>query len=245
MKKQLSLQGESKMQPMERWQKDILLWKKWKANPTPENQKELLKSIDPIINSEVQKQLGTIPPVVLKLKAKALVLKALPKYTPGKSRLNTFIVHQLAPLKRANMKAQNIVRLPENTQLKVRSYLDARQNLEEKLNREPTSLEMADHLAWKVKDLHRMERQFHSEAANSSLIYEGASAFQGSDFDLKVDLVYRSLNPRDQLVFEYSLGYGGKPKLSNNAIASRLKVSAAFVSQRKKAIMKDLKKAGV
>jgi DNA-directed RNA polymerase specialized sigma subunit len=228
-----------------RWQRDIELWKKWKANPSYENQRELLKAIDPIINSEVQKQLGTIPPPILKLKAKKLVLKALPKYNPVKARLNTFIVHQMAPLRRENMKAQNIIRLPENTQLKVRSYLDARQNLSERNDREPTTNELADHLAWRVKDVQRMERQFHSEAAKSTLIYEGASQFQGSDFDLKVDLVFRSLTSRDQLIFEYSLGYGGKPKLSNNAIAARLKVSAAFVSQRKKFIMQQLKKAGV
>lgn len=228
-----------------RWQRDIELWKQWKANPSIENQRALFKAIDPIINSEVQKQLGTIPPPILKLKAKKLVLKALPKYNPKFARLNTFIIHQMAPLRRENMKAQNIVRLPENTQLKVRSYLDARQNLEEKLDREPTSHELADHLTWRLKDVHRMEKQFHSEAAHSTLIYEGSSAFQGSDFDLKVDLVFRSLAPRDQLIFEYSLGYGGKPKLSNNAIANRLKVSAAFVSQRKKYIMQELKKAGV
>jgi len=228
-----------------RWQKDIELWKKWKANPTPQNQRELLKAIDPIINSEVQKQLGTIPPPILKLKAKRLILKALPKYNPKLARLNTFIVHQLAPLKRENMKSQNIVRLPENTQLKVRSYLDARQILSEKNDREPTTEELTDHLAWKRKDVDRMERQFHSEAAHSTMIYEGASMFHGSDLNLKIDLVYKSLTPRDQLVFEYSTGYGGKPKISNNTIAKRLKVSAAFVSQRKKHIMKELKKVGV
>lgn len=227
-----------------RWERDIELWKKWKKDPSIENQRALLKSIDPIINSEVQKQLGTIPPPVLKLKAKRLVLKALPKYKPGVARLNTFIVHQLAPLKRENMKAQNIIRMPENMQLKVRSYMDARMNLSEKLGREPTSHELADNMAWRLKDIKRMERQLHSEAAKSTLVFEGASAFQEADLGLKVDLVYRSLAPRDQLIFEYSVGYGGKPRSSNNDIAKKLGVSAAFVSQRKKHIMQQLKKVG-
>jgi len=231
---------------LQRWERDIDLWKEWKANPSLENQRALLKAIDPIINSEVQKQLGTIPPPILKLKAKKLVMKALPRYKPGIARLNTFIVHQLAPLKRENMKAQNIVRMPENMQLKVRTYMDARQNLHEKYDRGPNSHEMADKLGWKMKDIKRMERQLHSEAATSTLVYETGSSLEGaSDLDLKIDLVYRSLNGRDKLIFEYALGQGGKPKLSNNDIAKKLKVSAAFVSQRKKFIMQGLKKVGV
>lgn len=226
-----------------RWEKDIALWKEWKANSTLQNKKALLKAIDPIINSEVNKQLGTIPRPILKLKAKNLALKALPKFDPSKARLNTFLVHQLAPLRRANMQAQNIVRMPENMQLKVRSYLDARTELQERHDRDPTLHELSDHVGWNLKDTKRMERQLHTEAATSSLVYENSA--MEADLDLKVDLVYRSLNPRDKLIFEYTLGYGGKPKLSNNEISKKLKVSAAFVSQRKKNIMQQMKKLSI
>lgn len=228
---------------MERWEKDIELWKQWKKDPTSENRKQLLKAVDPIIATEVYKQGGTIPKPILKLKAKNLAVKALHKFDPEKARLNTFLVHQLAPLRRANMQAQNIVRMPENMQLKVREYLDARTSLQEKFDRDPTLHEMADKLKWRMKDIQRMERQLHTEAAYSAQVYEGLQ--QEADLDMKVDLVYRSLNPRDKLIFEYTLGYGGKPKLSNNDIATKLKVSAAFVSQRKKSIMEDMKKLGI
>lgn len=225
--------------------KDKELWGKWDKDPSQENLRALLKAIDPIINSEVQKQLGTIPPAILKLKAKSLVLKALKKYDPKKAQLNTFLVHQLAPLKRENMKAQNIIRMPENMQLKVRTFIDRKQKLEDKLGREPTSLELADELKWNLKQVRRMEKQFHTEANMGSLTYEEGASYLNSSLNLKTDLVFRSLAPRDQLIFEYTTGYGGKPKISNNAIAAKLKVSSAYISQRKKHIMKKLKEAGV
>jgi DNA-directed RNA polymerase specialized sigma subunit len=233
------------MSILSRPDRDKELWRKWNANKSPENLRILLKAIDPIINSEVQKQLGTIPPPVLKLKAKSLVIKALSKYDPSKAQLNTFIVHQLAPLKRENMKAQNIIRMPENMQLKVRTFIDTKQKLEDKLRREPTSLELADELKWSLKQVRRMEKQFHTEANMGSLTYEEGASYLNSALNLRTDLVFRSLSPRDQLIFEYTTGYGGKQKISNNAIAAKLKVSSAYISQRKKHIMKKLKEAGI
>jgi len=230
---------------LQRWEEDIVLWKAWMQNKSLDNQRKLLKAIDPLLNSEVQKQLGTIPPPVLKIKAKRLVLKAMPKYNPSLSRLNTFIVNQLKPLIRENMKAQNAVRLPENMQLKVREFMNAKDNLQEKLDREATSEELSDHLSWPVKKVARMERQLHTESSASSQIYEGASDLQDSALDLKVDLVYRSLTPRDKLIFEYTTGYGGKQKISNNDIAKKLGVSAAYVSQRKKHIAVLMKKVSI
>jgi DNA-directed RNA polymerase specialized sigma subunit len=228
-----------------RSERDKELWRKWNKDKSPENLRVLLKALDPVINSEVQKQLGTIPPPVLKLKAKNLVIKALPKYNPDKAQLNTFIVHQLAPLRRENMKAQNIIRMPENMQLKVRTYIDRRQKLEDKLRREPTSLELADELKWSLKEVRRMEKQFHTEASMGSLTYEEGAAYNNASLNLRTDLVFRSLSPRDQIIFEYSTGYGGKPKITNNAIAAKLGVSSAYVSQRKKFIMGKLKEAGI
>jgi len=230
---------------LSRADQDKELWRAWKKNKNPLTLAALLKSVDPIINSEVQKQLGTIPPPILKLKAKALVIKALPKYNPDRAQLNTFIVHQLAPLKRENMKAQNIVRMPENMQLKVRTFIDRRQELEDKLRRDPTSLELADHLKWSLKEVRRMERQFHTEAHMGSLTYEEGASYLNSSLNLKTDLAFRSLAPRDQVIFEYATGYGGKPKIANNAIAKKLKVSSAYISQRKKFIMGKLKEAGI
>ena len=230
---------------LERWEEDIVLWKAWMQNKSLDNQRKLLKALDPIINSEVQKQLGTIPPPVLKIKAKKLVLKALPKYNPKLSRLSTFIVNQLKPLIRENMKAQNAIRLPENMQLKVREFMNAKEDLREKFNREATSEELADHLSWPLKKVVRMEKQLHTEASASSQIYEGASDLQDSALDLKIDLVYRSLAPRDKLIFEYTTGYGGKAKISNNEIAKKLGVSAAYVSQRKKYIASIMQKASI
>lgn len=228
---------------MNRWEKDIELWRTWKKDPSTQNTQALLKAIDPIISLEVNKQMGTIPRPVLKLKAKSLALKAMEKFDPDKARLNTYLVHQLQPLRRANMKAQNIVRMPENMQLKVGAYLDAKAELMDKKDREPTSSELADHLSWNMKEVKRMERQLHNESSTSSQVYEGM-AYE-ADLDMKTDLVFRSLNPRDQLIFEYTVGYGGKPTLSNNEISEKLKVSAAFVSQRKKYIMMKLKELSV
>ena len=143
------------------------------------------------------------------------------------------------------MKAQNAIRLPENMQLKVREFMNAKADLKEKLGREPTSEELADHLGWPLKKVVRMEKQLHNEASASTQIFEPEDPNRDSKLDLKLDLVYRSLSPRDKLIFEYTTGYGGKPKLSNNEIAKKLGVSAAYVSQRKKYIAGVMKKAGI
>ena len=231
---------------MNRAEDDIRIFKEWKKSPTPSNLAKVLKQMDPIISSEVIKQLGTVPVPILKVKAKNFVIKALPKFDPNRGiKLSTYVVQQLKPLRRINYEQQNLVRLPENRQLKVANYKRAIVELERKYRRDPTTAELADYLSWSTAEVGRMERQLHSEIPQSSMVYEPGTMSLDQTFNKKIDFIYYDLDPRDKIIFEHMTGYGNKLKLSNFQIAQKLRISSSAVSQRKKYITNKIKQAGI
>jgi hypothetical protein len=55
-----------------------------------------------------------------------------------------------------------------------------------------------------------------------------------------IDMIYDDLNPIDQLVLDYSFGRNGRPKLSTQAIAKKLRVTPGAVSQRASKIQRSI-----
>jgi len=226
--------------------KDLELYLIWKKSPNPMTLRDLLKQLEPILVSEVNKQIGSLPRQILMARAKEIVIESLPKFdSKFNVKLSTFVINQLKQLKRLNYEHQNIVRMPENRQLRVKTFIDAKENLQNTLQREANTEELADHLSWPIKEVQRMERDFHTEAFESSAVYDPIERHYSDELNVKVEYALHSLAPRDRLIFELATGYKGKKRLSNNEIAKQLSVTPAMISQRKLYIAQRLKQAGV
>jgi len=218
-------------------------YQKWKQNRDPEAFLFIYKRYEPMLISVVNKWNANLSPSSLKAHGKVQLLKALESYDPTKgTQLQTHIYNYFQKLSRVSMTYGETVRLPENLRLKVGSYLEAAEKLKERLGREPTLDELADELNWPKSEIERIRKYLYHEGAESAA--EAPHAFDEWTGDSAViEAVYRSLSPKEQLVFEHLTGYGGASILQAKDIARKLGISPAQVSQIRKKITKKLQEA--
>lgn len=130
-------------------QRDIDLYNAWKQAGDKASLGALIKSLHPIIYSEVRRVSGTLPESALSAEAKRWTIKALQTYDPSKGvAVSTHVMNYLPKVRRLNYKYQNAARLPENLHLQFTEFHNAVSHLENTLNREPTDEEVSKHLGW-------------------------------------------------------------------------------------------------
>lgn len=129
--------------------RDLDLYHQWKQSGDKQALGSLIKSLHPIIYSEVRRVSGTLPEAALSAEAKKWAIKALQTYDPAKGvAVSTHVMNYLPKVRRLNYKYQNSARLPENLHLQFTEFQNAVSHLENSLNREPTDEEIAKHLGW-------------------------------------------------------------------------------------------------
>lgn len=178
-----------------------------------------------------------IPVSVLHAHAVKLLRDAIDRYDPKSGvRFRTFLESTIR-LNRFATQYKNVARIPEHRALLVRRYLAAKQMLAADLDREPTAVEMGEYLGWSVADVARMEQAVsRRDLAASSMEFDQVSSV-GDRFSETIDFIYYELTPQEQLVFDYSLGKHGKPKLKSVAeIAKR----TGLTSDKVYAIKRDI-----
>lgn len=230
-----------------RKEKDLELWKAYKASPSQATLAPLMKAIDPIIQSEVNKWSGAIGRPPIEAKAKRLALEAIDSYDPNSAAaLATHVTNRLMKLSRDVYTHQDAVRLPEYKKLNVLTYNKAFNDLQGNLGRDPTNQELAENLVWSPKKLSQVQSALNQELVQSMDV--GAGMFEqqsiwGSDSDDGVlEYMYFDMSPEDKLLFEHSTGYTGKPILPNNELASKLNITPAQLSYKKKLLIQKIKK---
>ena len=226
-------------------QKDLEAWRRWKQSKSITDLELLLKQMDNVIHRQIANQKGSIPDIVLELKAKEYAKQAFETYDPKMNvALSTHVFNNLKQLSRLNMTYKSAVRAPEHQQRVVGDFISAKQLLKDELGRPATSEELADHLKWNVKEIARLESTTRAELSDSlPMGHELESSFSNAqeDVDPMVIYFYKELSPQDKLLFEYTTGYGGKPVLSNQALADKLKISYSQLSYKRKLLIDKLK----
>jgi len=216
---------------------------KWKETQKPKDMAALLKGMRPLIESQLGRYKGTLPPAALRGQAKKFAIQAVRNFDPTKgAKLTTHVVNGLQQLHRKNYEAQSAFRLSEELQRGVGAYQRSQQNLQNELGREATAEELAQDLAWPLPKVQRMARQSRGEVSAEDLLYDPADPYQES-YDPVVDLVYHDLAPKDKLIMELATGYGGKAKMAKKDIAAKLGISPARVSQRSLKIATKIREA--
>jgi DNA-directed RNA polymerase sigma subunit (sigma70/sigma32) len=227
-------------------QDEINLWKKWKRTNDPAYANTLLKSLDPFLQSYVNKYTAApLPRPAIESQARILALKAFSTYNPNMgAQLNTHVGHELRHLHRYVLEYQNVGKIPENRGIAISKFKNIKSHLTEDLNREPTVLELADSLQWSPAEVERMQSELRQDL---NVIQGREEAFFDSQYNLSdltrdvVEFAYWSGTPVEQKVMEYWFGIGGVPILSVEEMAKKLKKSPEEIKQISKAIALKIK----
>jgi RNA polymerase primary sigma factor len=212
---------------------------KWKGEPSQPNLQELLKKANPVIDSAVQSYGRGNP--ALRSQAKVLAVKAFQSYDPKQgTKLRTHLLTQLQPLSRHSRLYENIVHVPERVSADLYRMNQSKQQFMDEHGREPVDQELADHSGLSVKRLAHIQGFAHKEMAESGL-HEMDDGDQGVMYpgiakadpqQVWLEYVHHDAEPIDKQILEWRTGYNGKPKLSVNEIAGKLKITPGAVSQR-------------
>ena len=219
------------------------LLKTWKETGSKEHLGALLKAYNPIIKQHVHKWSSSgLPTSVLEAEARLIAVNAFSDYDPKfGTQLNTHVINRMQKLSRLSYKYQNVAKIPEHRITKIRTFQHAKNLLSEKFGRDPTIDEMQDELHWKPKEIERLETEQRKSLIASADSLKDMAFDQGTEEDIdKVHLLYHELGGMDKSVLEYSTGLFGKPKLSGNEIAKKLKLTPTQVSRVKKSIADKL-----
>lgn len=211
----------------------------WKTQQTPATTGALLRAIKPSIDRAIHSYVGQDDPVI-RGQAKMMVLKALPKYDPAKAGLGTFVQTHLQSLRRASRKHNQIISIPERVQTDSNYLQRAEFDLTEKLGREPSVAELSRETGLPPKRISHV-RSFRyplAEGTVSGIDEEGQETTPyadpvGEDSKSWREIVYIDADPIDQKIMEWSLGMHGVKPIAPGAMALKLGVSAAAVSQRR------------
>jgi hypothetical protein len=217
--------------------RDLELWKKWKEERNKDNLTPLMSSMNPVIQKEVSRwATGNVSRPVLNIEAKKIALKAFDSYDPSSTQLNTHLTNQLKGLSRIVYTHSNAARMPEHQTLKVGSYLNAKNELEEDLGREPTAQELSASLKWSMKEVDRFRNELRSGLSTSKPTPPGFETYNPDE--AFIDFVYNDLHDQDKLVFEHTTGYGGNKILSAKTLMAKTGMTQGQISHSKRRITK-------
>ena len=145
----------------------------------------------------------------------------------------------------------NVLGMPERLMMASQRLESAELELEDNLGRSPTTDELADHMGLSVKQIERIRRGSHARNTGS---YDTPD----EEGNISSPTVRRSLpqkylheyvlsaldsDPVSRTIYENDVGLYGRTPLSNQDLASKLRLSPGAVSQRRKKILEMVNKA--
>lgn len=208
----------------------------WRKNPSKANLARLLDASQPVLNKALTTYAGGDKAYMGR--ARKLAINAFKTFDPKRgAKLNTHLMIQLQPLRRAYTQRTAGVSVPERVQMDRMRLERAEQELTEQLGREPADTELADYTGLSRKRIAHVRsfargilREGQLITPEHGLQLPGASKVTADD--IWAEYVYHDLNPIDKKIMEWKLGIFGKKVRTTSDIARRLGISASAVSQR-------------
>ena len=229
---------------MSKQQKDMELWRKWNRTHRKDDLRELLHNLDPIIQTQVNKWSGTLARPMLETKARSLAVSALKKYDPQRGTAPaTHVTNQLQKLSRTVYAHTQAVRLPEHKSVSMASFSAGVSTLQDRIGREPTVTELADHLGWTKHRVTEFQKAYDRKELLSSGEFRPSAFPVADDYDPLVEFVFHDLAPQDQRLFEHTTGYGGKPVLRNSQLRKKFGMTQGQLSYQKRKLIDRFKAA--
>jgi DNA-directed RNA polymerase specialized sigma subunit len=222
----------------------------WSNDRSETNREALLQAISPVIANNVA-LVGNADKNYLTIQGKILAMKAMERYDPQKASVATYLSKQLFPLRRYARQQMNVLGMPERMMMASQRLESSELELEDVLGRSPTTDELADHMGLSVRQIERIRRGGHAKNTGS---YDTPD----EEGNISSPAVRRSLpqkylheyvlsaldsDPVSRYIYENDVGLHGRTTLSNQDLASKLRLSPGAVSQRRRKILEIVNKA--
>jgi DNA-directed RNA polymerase specialized sigma subunit len=220
------------------------LYPQWKAGPTPQLNTQIVKTLQPIVDTAVSSYVGKSPSPTMRSRARLMALKALDSYDPNKGNVKTHLLSQMQSLRRLAAKEQNIISIPEQVGLDFQRLAESENELRDSLSREPTDDEIADSTGLSVRRIRKI-RTFHKPISEGMTAMISGDSEDDTNTDIAsvlpnynrqadawLDFVHGDLSPTDKLIMDMTLGRNGRRRASTQEIAQKLRLTPGAISQR-------------
>jgi DNA-directed RNA polymerase specialized sigma subunit len=225
-------------------QHELELWKKWKdGGEKPEDLRPLLHSFKPLIRARANSWVSRadLPPAAVHFEFNKQAVSAMKSYNPGKgAALGSWVTTNLRKAQRWISQHQDSMRFQENRYYRTGKWDNARSTLDDQLGREPTTIEMAEHLGWSEAEAGRMEMEKRKSTFSTGFEGYDPTSIMPSKEAEKLRMVRYELSPNELQVFDYTVGTNGKPQLRPGEIAKQLNLSPSRVTRIRNNITKKL-----
>lgn len=226
--------------------KELFLWDQWKKHDEhPVVSAPLVQALRPIIYKQgVQGWAKRVPIAqpVLEQKALHIALEGLSSYDPTRGQINTHLTHRFKNMFRFVKSRQNVTRITE-PRLELIGPVDrAVHRLKDKLEREPTLMEIAEEAKIPVESVAKLFQERKQDELSSM---DPEPFIEETPQDrLILQLIRYSLTPDEEIVLNYFTGQGGKPLISSpGEIARREGWAGSKVSHIKAKLQAKIKAA--
>ena len=228
---------------------ELKTWKSWKKTKDPQQLNSLIRSMDPFLQSYVNKFASSpLPRPALESQARILAVKAFETYDPKKAALNTHVGHHMKHLTRYVIEFQNVGKIPENRGIAISKFNNIKASLHDDLNREPNAIELSEALKWSPREVERMQTELRSDL---NVVQGKEEAFFDTSYNTTdftrdiVEFVYYSSSPEERNILEYWFGLAGKPRLSVADMALRLNKTPDEIRKISKELAKRIADASM
>lgn len=203
-------------------EQDLELWKQWKRTKSRQDASRLVNNFMPLVRRDISRYYSNQAPSVVDATAKKLILEAAESYNPTMGvALSTHVRNYMKKMNQESDAWRSPIKIPENRKYKHGTFMQANQDLQESLGREPTISELSDKLSWSQAEVKRMLLEIRGEYSEDRPFVSTYNPSQSLEEEM-LDYIYYDLTSKEKLLLEYTTGYGGKPKLSNPEIMKRM-----------------------
>ena len=218
-------------------EQDVLLWKKWKKDPSKENASIMVNHLLPLVKEEVFRYSNNMPYNVVEAHAKGLILQACQNFDPKQgAELSTFIRSYMIKLNQLNEAWRSPIKIPAHRAYKYNTFKNTFETLAQGLDRDPNIHELADELSWSKAEVERFMKEIRREFTDDRPFMTSYNPKQSLEKEI-IDFIYHDLTAQEKILFEYTTGYGGKPVLDNTALGKRLGMSSNQLSYEKRKLI--------
>jgi len=227
--------------------KEFDLWKTWKeGGEKPDDFRPLLQSMRPLIRSKSNFWASRVdlPPETVHAEFNKHFVKACRDFDPNKgTQLGTWVTHNLRKAQRWVAANQDPTRVQETRYYKLGQWDNAHANLTERYGREPTTEEMAMEMGMSPAEAGRMQAEKRGVLYSSGYTdgYDPTTIMPSRETEI-LNFIIPELSTEEKLVYEYTVGYGGKPQLKPGEIAQKLGYSPSKVTRLRQAIDRKIDK---
>lgn len=225
------------------------LYDTYRQKPSPEGLRAVVDEHRNVIDGTVFRVLGRSPSQVVRDRADLLAAKAIRAYDPSTGvPLKHWIQQGLRPIDRVAREVTEPISVPEQARREYAHLRRAREELHERLGREPSDTEVGDHTGFSVRKQRRLEQAAFPTAEGflAGMRTDDVDVDPAVSADTTVDdvvaYVVHDLDPVDQQIYAGRTGSGGRQR-SVAELARALNISAAAVSQRATRIQKRIEQA--